>query len=58
MKTTASNRFAETWFPLRDMNDHNIRGKKVYYETQAKTARYFNSPLAFMRRRANALTAA
>ena len=33
-------------------------GSRLYLETKSKTKRYYNSPLAFMRRRANALVQA
>ena len=55
IKTTNSERFAENWYPLRITEGPEIRDRRVYYETFAKTKRYYNSPLAYMRRRANDL---
>ena len=57
MKTSISDRFGSVWFPLRDTDVHNIRDRRPYKETKAKTSRYYNSPLSFMRRRANDLCA-
>ena len=46
-------RFREDWFPLRDLEGPDVRDRRVFKETCARTSRYYNSPLAFMRRRAN-----
>ena len=55
MKALRSNRFSPSWFPLREVDEHNLRGRRPYVKTRARTGRYYNSPLAFMRRRANNL---
>ena len=54
-KTFRSERFSEDWFPLRREDFHNIRDRKPFKETRSRTTRYYNSPLSFMRRRANEL---
>lgn len=56
-KSIQSERFGELWFPRRELATHNIRDRKPFKETKARTARYFNSPLSYMRRRANQLYA-
>ena len=55
IKTLNTERFSSSWFPLREQNNHNLRDRRPYTETQAKTQHYYNSPLSFMRRRANDL---
>ena len=54
-KTLQNPRFSNSWFPLRDRDQHNIRDRKIYQETRSRTQRYYNSPLSFLRRRANYL---
>ena len=54
-KTLLNSRFSNTWFPVRDPAAMNIRGRRNYIETRARTSRYYNSPLSYMRRRANDL---
>ena len=59
MKTTNNTRFAEDWYPLRqDLGDPELREKRIYYETCSRTVRFYNSPLAYMRQRANDLLVA
>ena len=55
MKTINNSKFQNVWYPFRDEDVHNIRDRRPYKETRARTKRYFNSPLAFLRRRANEL---
>ena len=55
LKALRSNRFSTSWFPLRDQTEHDLRDRRPYRETRARTKRFFNSPLSFMRRRANDL---
>ena len=52
-KSVNNDRFKESWFPLRTIEGPDVRGRRVFKETCARTSRYYNSPLAFMRRRAN-----
>lgn len=54
-KTVASEWFGPLWYPLRDPTTHNLRDRRPFYETKARSTRYFNSPLAFLRIRANEL---
>ena len=54
-KTVNSPRFGEEWYPLRDPTGYNIRDRRPFRETNARTQRYYNSPLSFLRRRANDL---
>ena len=46
-------RFADTWFPLRDPDQRGLRDRRSFVESRARTNRFFNSPLSYMRRRAN-----
>ena len=55
LKTIDSERFSSSWFPLRENIDQDVRDRRPFCETRARTARYFNSPLSFMKRRANEL---
>ena len=48
-------RFAEAWFPQRQIIPHQLRSGRQVQETQAITNRRFKSPLAFLKRRANEL---
>ena len=57
-KTLCNERFSEAWFPLRSPDVHNLRDRRPYKETKSKTNRFYNSPLSFMRRRANDLFSA
>ena len=54
LKTVNSKRFAPEWYPLRQAGPE-VRDRRIYYETAARTSRYYNSPLSYMRRRANDL---
>ena len=54
-KATRNERFAEEWFPQREEAGPEVRERRVFHETYARTNRYYNSPLSFMRRRANDL---
>ena len=54
-KNVNSDRFGNKWFPLREWNRDELRVMSPFVETIAKTQRYFNSPLSYMRRRANVL---
>ena len=57
-KAAENPRFAEQWFPLRMEAGHEIRDRRIFHETCARTERYHKSPLANMRRRANDLLTA
>ena len=46
-------RFGNKWFPPRRGIVRDLRRRRSIEETRAATARRFNSPLAFLRRRAN-----
>ena len=48
-------RYSDNWFPRRGENLHNLRARRPYKENKAKTSRYYNSPLSYMKRRANDL---
>ena len=50
-------RFGPTWFPLRPEGERNLRGMRHVHEARARTTRFFNSPVSFMRRRANIIAA-
>ena len=53
-KAAANARLAPSWFPARDTGENvELRNRQAIQETRAVTLRRFNSPLAFMRRRAN-----
>ena len=54
-KAVENRRFQGRWFPRREQAGHWIRNRRIIAETRASTQRRFNSPLAFMRRRANDL---
>ena len=54
-KTVESPRFGQSWYPLRDEITHEIRDRRPFRETRSRTGRYYNSPLSFLRRRANDL---
>ena len=46
-------RFGGKWFPQRDAVPMNLRERRMTEETRATSNRRFNSPLAYLRRRAN-----
>ena len=48
-------RFGARWFPPRKGTARDLRRRRSVEETRASTNRRFNSPLAFLRRRANEL---
>ena len=56
-KSIHNSRFKDNWFPLREEAIYNLRERNPYRETKARTKRYYNSPLSYMRRRANVLHA-
>ena len=53
-KAAANQRFS-SWFPPRDRSGMELRNRREIRETSALTNRRFNSPLAFIKRRANEL---
>ena len=57
LKTLDNPRFTDTWYPRREAHTHDIRNRNPFIETRATTQRYFNSPLSYLRRRANYLVA-
>ena len=57
-KSLTNTRFSQVWFPLREEGGMELRGRRAYVETRARTSRFYNSPLAYMRRRANDLLVA
>ena len=54
IKMQKNKRFADL-FPLRPEDQLRVRNPKPFLEFQAKTARLYNSPIFYMRRRLNAL---
>ena len=54
-KAWANPRFNQKWFPRRDEIGWNLRSRREVAETRVATQRRFNSPLVYMRRRANEL---
>ena len=52
-KTMRSARFGPTWFPVRGRDVYGLRERRDIEETNARTSRYYNGPLSYMRRRAN-----
>ena len=48
-------RFGTKWFQPRRGEPMNLRNRRAIEETRSRTNRRFNSPLAFLRRRANEL---
>lgn len=54
-KSLKNPRFAPTWYPDRAYEGPNIRSLRRIQEARARTTRFFNSPLANLRRRANTL---
>ena len=53
-KTIQSERF-RCWYPRRNEPEHEFRRFRAFEEYRSSTLRYYNSPMAFMRRRANDL---
>ena len=54
-KVSLNPHFAGRWFRGRPDSGHNLRRRREIFEPRAGTARWFNSPLSFLRRRANQL---
>ena len=54
-KTLKNEKYKERWFQERNYEGPEIRNVRSIVETRARTMRYYNSPLAYMRRRANEL---
>ena len=52
-KKTSKNPRYSAWFPRVAPTDHNIRERLTYQEEFARTERYKNSPVFYMRRRLN-----
>ena len=55
LKAIDNPRYKNSWFPRREEDQYNLRARRPYVEIRAKTLRYYNSPLAYMKRRANDL---
>ena len=53
-KAAANPRFS-SWFPPREGVERELRTRRGIQEPQAQTCRRFNSPLSFIKRRANDL---
>ena len=54
-KALRSERFRTKWFTPREEVEHDLRKRRPYQEIKAKTTRYLNSPLAYLKRLANDL---
>ena len=54
-KTVNNPRYKDSWYPLRDAPAYEMRDRRPFVETIARTSRYFNGPLSYLRRRANDL---
>ena len=52
-KAVNNDRFKDRWFPKREIVPWALRERREIQEIRAGTERRFNSPLAYMRRRAN-----
>ena len=52
-KAVHNDRFKDRWFPKRETVPWALRERREIQEIRADTERRFNSPLAYMRRRAN-----
>ena len=52
-KAAMNPRFSRRWFPPRAGDRPGLRSRREIQESQAASLRRFNSPLSFMRRRAN-----
>ena len=53
-KTLANPRYKD-WYPVRNPEGPGVRERRIYVETKARTQRYYNSPIAYFRRKANDL---
>lgn len=53
VKSSNNPRFRDRWFPRRAPDTHGLRRRRNVIEPKARTSRYHNSPLNFMRRLAN-----
>ena len=56
LKKAIRNPMFECWFPPRDGKRRNLRRRRETQESRATTNRKFNSPLEYLRRRANELS--
>ena len=54
-KALQTPRFANKWFLARPEVETNLRRRNKYVEKQARTSRYYNSPLLYLQRVANSL---
>ena len=54
-KAAKNPRFRERWLQRRPSDTHNLRNRRNIVEERADSVRRFNSPLFFIRRRANQL---
>ena len=54
-KISCNPQFAGRWFRGRPDAGHDLRRRREIFEPRSGTARWFNSPLSFLRRRANQL---
>ena len=54
-KIACNPQFSGRWFRGRPNAGHDLRRRREIFEPRAGTARWFNSPLSFLRRRANQL---
>lgn len=55
LKAAQNPRFGERWFPLRQPDAQNLHRRNAVKEGRATSCRRFNSPLFFLRKRANEL---
>ena len=55
MKSRLNGRFGDRWFIPRDPLQTNLRNRKPYKETKARTEQYYRSPLLYMQRTVNNL---
>ena len=55
LKAASNPSFGAKWFQRRPQSGHNLRRRREIVEPRASTNRRFNSPLAFIQRRANQL---
>ena len=55
LKAAANPRFRAAWFQRRPESGHHLRRRRNIMEPRAATLRRFNSPLSYIRRRANQL---
>lgn len=55
VKAATNPLFQARWFQRRPASGHNLRRRREIAEPRATTMRRFNSPLAFIQRRANQL---